>query len=122
MSEEEMQEKMEFIVNQQAQFAADIQILQESQSELTKKYHQLTDAVITVVGVVGKLAETQERTAREMAEAQKRTDAKFAELAAAHAETGERLNIFISVVERYISERRNGRAREGDNDKPAPPA
>ncbi len=95
MSEEEMQRKMEFIVNQQAQFAADIQQLQESQV-------RLTDAVITVVGVVGKLSEAQERTDAAMAEMAK----AHAEMAKAHAETDERLNIFINVVERYIS--RNG--------------
>ena len=104
MNDEEMQQKMEFIINQQAQFAVDIQQLRESQSKLT-------DAVIGVVGVVGKLAEQVE----EIAEAQKRTDEKFIELAESQkrtdaklAETDERLNIFINAVERYISERRNG--------------
>lgn len=104
MSEEEMQKKMEFIVNQQAQFAVDIQQLGESQGKLT-------DAVIGVVGVVGKLAERVE----EIAEAQKRTDAQLAETNAQLAETNGRLNIFINVVERYISEGRNGRAPNGDS-------
>ena len=52
----------------------------------------------------------------ELAEQQKRTDAVL-------AETGERLNIFINVVERYISERRNGhgeRASGGMPDDSAP--
>ncbi len=116
MSEEEMQRKMEFIVNQQAQFAADIQQLQESHS-------RLTDAMTTVVGLVGKIAEAQdrmaqeqERMAKEMAESQKRTDEKFAELATAQAETDERLNIFINVVERYINERRNGQNGRAQED------
>jgi hypothetical protein len=97
MSEEEMQRKMEFIVNQQAQFAADIQKLQES-------HGKLADAMIGVVGIIGNLAESQAQLTaqmRELAEAQKRTDEKL-------AETDERLNIFINVIERYISERRNG--------------
>jgi hypothetical protein len=111
MNEEEMQKKMEFIVNQQAQFTVDIQQLRESQGKLT-------DAVIGVVGIVGKLAERVDGLAgrmEEIAEAQKHTDATLAELAEAQAETDERLNVFINVVERYISEGRNGRAPNGDS-------
>ncbi|CAN5236385.1 hypothetical protein BH18ACI2_BH18ACI2_25540 [soil metagenome] len=103
MSEEEMQRKMEFIIDQQAQFVTDIQQLQGAQGKLT-------DAVIGVVGMIGKLTEAQAQTnalvaalaqqTSEIAEAQKRTDARL-------AETDERLNIFINVVERYIS--RNGK-------------
>jgi peptidoglycan hydrolase CwlO-like protein len=122
MSEEEMQRKMEFIVNQQAQFATDVQKLQESQAELVKKHNHLTDAMTTVVGLVGKLAESHEQLAAE----QKRMAAEWAEqrkeLAAAHAETDERLNAFISVVERYISERRNGQNGQGQNSDETPPA
>ncbi|HEY0545235.1 MAG TPA: hypothetical protein VGC91_07675 [Pyrinomonadaceae bacterium] len=95
MNEEEMQRKMEFVVNQQAQFAVDIQQLQESQSSLTK-------ALITVVGMVGKLSEAQDRTdaqIKELIAAQEHTEK-------AQAATDERLNNLINVVERFIS--RNG--------------
>ena len=60
MSEEEMRRKMEFIINQQAQFAADIQTLDESQG-------RLTGAITTIVGMIGKLAEAQERTVAQVA-------------------------------------------------------
>ncbi len=89
MSNEEMNKKMEFIVDQQAKFAADIEIMrevQEADAKLLKErmnvlqelYHNLSDAVITVVGLVGSLTQAQART-------------------------DERLSIFINVVERYIS-------------------
>ncbi|MBV9209300.1 MAG: hypothetical protein JOZ52_01655 [Acidobacteria bacterium] len=109
MNEEEMQRKMEFIIDQQAQFAVDIQQLQESQSKLAK-------ALITVVGMVGGLSEAQDRLSeaqdrtdaqiKELTAAQERTETRMNELAKSQAATDERLNIFINVVERLIS--RNG--------------
>ena len=118
MSEEEMQRKMEFIVNQQAQFTTDIQQMKEERDADAKlwreKYNSLTDAMTTVVEIVGTLAEAQ----KEAAEASKQTSAKLAELAAKQAETDERLNIFINVVERYIS--RNGRTPDSNSGESAP--
>lgn len=89
MSNEEMNRKMEFIVEQQAQFVADIgemrevqaqdaKLLKEQMNVLQELYHNLSDAVITVVGLVGRLTQAQSRT-------------------------DERLSVFINVVERYIS-------------------
>jgi hypothetical protein len=117
VSEEETNRRIEFIIEQQAQFAADIQSLREIQAAesafMRESYHTLTGAVTTLVNLVGKLAEAQERTDTKLAELAARTDAKFAELAEAQArtderlaQTDERLNIFINVVEKYIS--RNG--------------
>lgn len=115
MSEEELQKKMEFIVEQQAQFVVDIQKLQES-------HGKLADAMIGVVGMIGRLAEAQARTAAEFAEVRQQSERRFAQLATAQTETDERLNIFINVVEKYINERRNGRAQTGETDESAPPA
>src|SRR5258708_16411548 len=113
MSDEELRKKMEFIIEQQAQFAVDIQQLKErqeaeaklwneKQNNLNEKHNNLTDAMTTVVGWIGKVAIAQ----TELTEAQERTDAQL-------AETNERLNVFINVVERYITEHRNGQA-QGD--------
>jgi len=76
--------------------------------------------VVSVVGVIGKLAETQARAAAEFAEFRQQTESRFAALAAAHAETDERLTVFINVVDKYISERRNGRGQGGDTDESTP--
>jgi GTP-sensing pleiotropic transcriptional regulator CodY len=81
MSNEEMNKKMEFIIEQQAQFAADIEVMREIHAADAKLFKEndriLSDAITTVVGLVGNLAQAQIRTE-------------------------ERLNIFINVVERHI--------------------
>ena len=106
MTNEEIGQRIEFIIEQQAQFTSDILILREIQAADTKllkeQYRNLSDAVLTTVGMVGRLTEAQERTdlrVAQLADGLARTDANVAELA-------ERLNIFINVVEKYIN--RNG--------------
>ena len=120
MSEKELNRKIEFIIEQQAQFMTDLQSLREVQAAdsafMRESYHTLTGAVTTIVNLVGKLAEAQERTDAKvaaLAEAQARTDSKVAELAEAQARTDERLNIFINVVERYISRNGGNKPEEG---------
>src|SRR5438552_7599618 len=100
MTNEQFERRMDFIVEHQTKNTVDIQRLQEAQAELTKKHNHLTEALTSVVGMIGRLQQGQERA-----------DAKFAELAEAqrdlsvkHGETDERLNTLITVVERYISQ------------------
>jgi hypothetical protein len=96
MSNEEMNKRMEFIVEQQAQFAADIQVMREVQAQdanlLKEQDRKLSDAVVAVVGMIGNLVQSQTRT-----------DESIKLLIEAQARTEQRLNIFINIVERYIS-------------------
>jgi chromosome segregation ATPase len=116
MTDKEIEKRIEFIIEQQAQFATDIQVLREIQTAdrelqqtdaklLKEKHNNLTEALTTVVGIVGRLAAAQELTdgrLAELAEAQVRTNERVSEIA-------ERLNVFIDVVEKYISS--NGSAK-----------
>lgn len=109
MSDEEMQRTMEFIVEQQAKFAVNIQKLEEAQARAELRTGELEGAMVAVVNLVGQLAEGQERLTEgheRLTEGQSRADARLAELAEAQKRTDERLNAFILVVERYIT---NGR-------------
>lgn len=122
MSEDRTQKRIEFIIEQQAQFVTDIQQLKERQEAdakrfeaevklLKEKHNHLTEALTTVVGMIGKLAAGQERTDAklvELAEAQKRTDTRL-------SETDERLNVFITVVERFLNQNGNGRSDSDPN-------
>ena len=108
MTDEQIEQRIEFIIEQQAQFSSDIQVLREIHASDTKmlkeQYRNLSDAVVAVVGLVGKIAEAQERTDAKVSELAE----KVSELADAQARTDERLNIFIDVVEKYISKNGSG--------------
>lgn len=95
MRNEEMNKKMEFIVEQQAKFAAEIEIMREVQAADAKR---LTDALFGVVDIVGSLARSQMRTD----ETVNSLTEDFSRLAQAQARTEESLKILVNVVERHI--------------------
>jgi ElaB/YqjD/DUF883 family membrane-anchored ribosome-binding protein len=97
MTNEEMERGIEFVLKQQGQFTTDLS--------------RVENTLETVVNVLAQVADTQLK----MAEDQARADSRIAELAEAQhrtddamAETTERLNSLILVVERYFSNGRNG--------------
>jgi uncharacterized membrane protein YqiK len=112
---EETQRKMDFIVQQQAQFTIDMQQMREAQAEADEKWERRwgrTEEGIRSLLAIAEIHEGEIKTLAEaqaaqaeaqaaQAEAQARTDKQM-------AETDERLNALINVVEQIISERRNG--------------
>jgi allophanate hydrolase subunit 1 len=103
MSDQEMNQKMEFIVAQQAQFAADIQIMREVQARDAKL---LKDALLGVLDIVGSLTRAQlktDQTVNSLAEDFGRLTQAQARTEQAQARTEESLKILINVVERHIS-------------------
>jgi len=104
MTNEEMQSTMQFILAQQAQFSVNQQLLQENFVRLEENVNRLGERVDRLAERVDKLAESEEslhRLVGAIAVAQATTETKF-------SHTDKRLNDLITVVERYISERRNG--------------
>ena len=108
MTNEEMERAIEFLVQQQTQFSADLQASRVefdlNIAALDARIGKMTDGVIGLAATLGQLAQKQLETDKSIKELSKQQ----AETAAQLKETDERLNIFINVVERYISERRNG--------------
>jgi hypothetical protein len=112
-SNKDMQAKMEFIVNQQAQFAANIQVHEERLSRLENIVTRLAEATINGTEKINsqfavltdahiRLEEAQRRTE----EAQRRTEEAFARLAESQAHTDKRLDALIDIVR----EGRNGKS------------
>lgn len=87
MSNEEFERKMAFIVEQQAQFAADVQQLQATQAQTENVVGRLANATLAGFGDVS---------------------AKIEVLVDSQIRTDETLRNLIAVVDRYFRERRNG--------------
>jgi len=99
--DQELQRNINFIIQQQAQFTADMQQLRETQARSEQKWER-TEGGIRALLAIAEIHQQEFAELRQaQAEVQARTDAKL-------AETGERVDALVNTVERLISERRNG--------------
>jgi thiamine biosynthesis lipoprotein ApbE len=89
MTNEELERAMQFVLEQQAQFAANQQQVSERVSRLEKNMAEMARAQTHMNEVVAVMADT-------------------------HRHTEEKLDAFIGALERYISEGRNGKADHND--------
>jgi flagellar motor switch protein FliM len=102
MSNEEMNKKMEFIVEQQAKFTADIDILREIQETAARR---LGGGFLSMMDIVGQLTRTQirtEETVNTLAQGVSTLVQDVSKLTQAQAQTEERLTILINIVERHM--------------------
>ena len=93
MTNDEIQRTMEFIIKQQESFA-------ESMEQADARMNALERAFVSIFNIV-----------TETAKGLKELTEKVSALTEAQANTEERLNIFITTVERYISNGRTGESR-----------
>lgn len=126
MSNEEFERTMAFIVQQQAQFSVDIQRLQEAQTQTEQIVVKTAQTVAETGEIVARLAnvtlegfkdvnakidslvDSQIRSDEKLAASQTLTDERFAALADSQIRSDEKLRNLITVVDRYITEGRNG--------------
>jgi hypothetical protein len=137
MNNEEIERKMNFIVEQQAQFASDIQQLQESQARTEQVVAHTADSVAQAAETVTQTAQTVTQTAETVAQmgdvvirlanvthvgftdvntkinalvdAQIRTEESLTRTDKNIARTDENLSNLITVVDRFLRERGNGK-------------
>lgn len=119
MTNEEMQKAMEFIVAQQAQTFAKIDALADAHRATDDRWARTEEGIRALLSI----AEIHEREVAAQGEqiaAQGEQIAAQSEQIAAHTQqilglgkatrnTDERLNVLINIVERQISEGRNGK-------------
>ena len=104
MTNEEIQRTMEFIIKQQESFSENMELLREAQVNGESRISRLEGAFVSLFNTVSKLSDTVGElsgTVGELSKVQKG-------LTDSQARTDERLNTLINVVERYISNGRNG--------------
>ena len=138
MSEPISNEVASFVLDQQAKQAVRMEQLTNKLEQLVdvnlkseKRISELEGAMVAGINLVnnlyqkmGEMADYQKdlaKSQKELVEAQTKAEAQMAALRgqieqtnARLDETNERLNIFINVLERYISENRNGKRPPND--------
>lgn len=98
MTNEEMQRAMDFIVEQQAQTSAKIDALTKTQNRAEERWSRTEEGIRALLSI----AEVHEK------EIQANTQ-QILSLGETTKATDERLNALINVVERHISNGRNGK-------------
>src|SRR5437867_3624910 len=73
MSPEEMQRMLQFLLNQQAQFAADIA---RNEARLTEGFGRVNEGLVGLTAIVGQLAAAQLRTDEQLRTTQERMDTR----------------------------------------------
>ncbi len=107
MDDEKLDKTIEFILNNQAQFTADIQKLQETQKEAEKRTNILERVCLNLYNTSveqGKNITQLTENIKELTNAQKETDVRF-------KETDERLNIVILMAEKFFGSQ-NGKSEK----------
>jgi len=94
-----LESRMNFIIEQQAQFAVDIQLLKERQADTQRLADANTGMIRQLVDVTMSLAHNLEETDR-------RLGARIEQLAESGAHTDRRLDALIDTVDKLA--RRNG--------------
>ena len=106
---EDIERKMNFIVEQQAQFASDIQLLQESQARTEQIVAQTGEAVAQTAETVAHMGDVVTRLANVTHAGFTEVNAKIDALVDAQIRTEENLTNFISEVDRRFRKDRNGK-------------
>ncbi len=116
MSNEEFERRMEFIIEQQAQFASDMQQLREAQAHTEQVLSQTGEAVARTGEVVAQTVEAMAQSSDVVLRLAQGTldrfddvDAKINVLVDSQIRTDENLQSLIAVVDRYFSGGRDDR-------------
>jgi|ERR1044071_639964 acyl transferase domain-containing protein len=114
MTNEELEKAMQFVLEQQAQFVANQQQISERVSGLETNTNERLSRLETNMAEIAQAQTQMAQTQAQMMQAQAHMNEVVAVMAETHRHTEEKLDAFIGVLERYISEDRNGKGN-GDS-------
>ena len=100
---EKTQRTIDFILQQQAQFSADLQSLREMQEHSERRWERIE-----------RMWERTEGSVRSLHAIAQIHESEITVLVERQAEVGERVNALVDTVERLIGERRNGGGGRGE--------
>ena len=105
MDDEKLEKTIEFILNNQAQFYADLQEFRKTQKEAEKRVNVLERACVNLYNITleqGKYFTELRESQKETDERFKETDKRFKETDERFKETDERLNAVILTAEKFF--------------------
>ena len=106
MTNKEVEKAVEILLQNQAQFYANLQEIQEIQKESEKRTVVLERATVNLFNAMTKTNETVDKLSEKvdkLAVAQKETDKRLRETDGRLRETDERLNAVIFMAEKFFS-------------------
>ena len=98
MDDEKLQKTIEFILDSQAQFTADIQELKELHKQSEKRIGVLERATVNLYNQVVKTSESVDKLSENVSKVTEKMD----KLTDSQIETDERLNAVILMVEKFL--------------------
>jgi hypothetical protein len=101
-----IESRMNFIIEQQAQFAADIQLLKERQADAQRMIEANSGMIEANTSMMRQLVDVSISLARQLEETDRRLGARIEQLAESGAHTDRRLDALIGTVDKLA--RRNG--------------
>ena len=112
MDEEKIKSTIEILLQNQAQFYANLQMMQETNKDAEKRISVLERATVNLYNATTKTNETVDKLAGSVGGLTNVVDGladKVAQLVEAQKETDERLNAAIFMVEKFLSSQ-NGKS------------
>lgn len=104
----DIESRMEFIIEQQAQFTANMQALAAEMQALKERQTEAQRQIESNTGMIRQLVDVSLSLARSVEETDRRLSARMEQMAEAQTHTDRRLNALIDTVDKLV--RRNGGA------------
>lgn len=98
MTNDEIQGKMNFIIEHQAQFAADIEMLKEAHTRGEERMTKIEDVVLRLANLTESNVNALNHKMAELAASQIKLNEKMAALADSQTHTDKRLDALIDII------------------------